>query len=243
MYLSIVTLNILGDPGKKRADNRLPLLLDQVAALKPDVALLQELAWPGEQATSIATRLSLTSGMPYVAWVVELAATNGWSEGLGIVTHLPVTSHETLRYPDADVFCHRVHIAIGTRSVAIHNCHLDPFDQERRAGQVAMMAAWSDGLDITVLGGDFNTEPNDPEIEPIRRQYTSAFAAANGTEPSATVPTPLCPDHQPKVVDYLWLARPLVATQATLTFDTPSPNDSTLYASDHYGVFATLEVR
>jgi endonuclease/exonuclease/phosphatase family metal-dependent hydrolase len=131
-----------------------------------------------------------------------------------------------------------------------HLHHLVDGDAEREE-QARQLLAWLDEVpstDAQIALGDFNAEP----VEATHRRmvgagFRSAYAEANGAEPSLTWPSGLqAPamdtDGDPGCLDYVWIRGAVRVTQARLVFDRPHPEDPTLYPSDHLGISARLEV-
>lgn len=71
----------------------------------------------------------------------------------------------------------------------------------------------------------------------------SVFEAL-GREPPKTVPTPLEAKPYPGEwsVDYILATPGVNVLDAGLAFDEPSLEDETLYPSDHYGLFAVIDI-
>jgi endonuclease/exonuclease/phosphatase family metal-dependent hydrolase len=131
-----------------------------------------------------------------------------------------------------------------------HLHHLVDGDAEREE-QARQLLAWLDEVpstDAQIALGDFNAEP----VEATHRRmvgagFRSAYAEANGAEPSLTWPSGLqAPamdtDGDPGCLDYVWIRGAVRVTEARLVFDRPHPEDPTLYPSDHMGISARLEV-
>jgi endonuclease/exonuclease/phosphatase family metal-dependent hydrolase len=131
-----------------------------------------------------------------------------------------------------------------------HLHHLVDGDAEREE-QARQLLAWLDEVpstDAQIALGDFNAEP----VEATHRRmvgagFRSAYAEANGAEPTVTWPSGLqAPamdvDGDPGCLDYVWTRGAVRVTEARLVFDRPHPEDPTLYPSDHLGISARLEV-
>jgi endonuclease/exonuclease/phosphatase family metal-dependent hydrolase len=131
-----------------------------------------------------------------------------------------------------------------------HLHHLVDGDAEREE-QARQLLAWLDEVpstDAQIALGDFNAEP----VEATHRRmvgagFRSAYAEANGAEPTVTWPSGLqAPamdvDGDPGCLDYVWIRGAVRVMEARLVFDRPHPEDPTLYPSDHLGISARLEV-
>lgn len=226
----VATLNILHDPPHLTWRHRAPLVEAGLIALLPDILLLQEVAWPDEQATTLAKALRTHTGHPYEARTVGLFATTGWQEGLAIVSRFECLDHAQLVYPGAEVFCHRVRLASHGKLVDVYNCHLDPYSQERRVRQINMTLDWIGSYrdaDAVIFGGDLNGIPDSAEIAPLHGTLRSAYAAAQGADPD-------------RVIDYLWVSPALTVATADFALDQPAEDDPLLMPSDHLALFADV---
>jgi endonuclease/exonuclease/phosphatase family metal-dependent hydrolase len=244
--LLVATLNIrnLAD----RWDERLPLLLADMAALQPDLIGLNEVVYPLQQ-----DRLLGAAGEGrYVA----VRAWAGRPEyGNSLLVKAPLEARDVER---ADLGATRsalralVVLPGGARlAVAVTHLHHVPADQALREAQAEQLLAWLDASpehDAMVVAGDFNAEPHEPAYaRMVAAGFTSAHAQANGQEPAVTWPSGLVApamdtDGEPGCLDYLWLRGAVRAEQARLVFDRPAVGDPTLYPSDHVGVAATVVV-
>ncbi|MGH2560510.1 MAG: endonuclease/exonuclease/phosphatase family protein [Thermomicrobiales bacterium] len=242
----VVTLNILHDPPVLSWPDRAQLVATGHRALDPDIVLLQEVAWPNEQASELATYLETSLGASFTAHVMPLITPHGWQEGLAILTRYPLLERDALRYPDAELFCQRVRVNIGNRAIDLYNTHLDPYSGERRQEQVRLILGWMEahkGADGIVFGGDLNATPDSDEIGPLRATLSSAHVTVHGREPTGTAPTPYGAKRRResaplRAIDYLWHSLELSVIGCHVVFDQPDPRDPLLFASDHYGVLA-----
>ena len=112
-----------------------------------------------------------------------------------------------------------------------------------------------------VLAGDFNGTPDSPAIVRMRTSFDSAHAIRHGREPDFTYPTPLTSGDRVRSVvtrgllrlftnqpgcswsgtlDYIFVSRDIEVIDCSLILDQPDETDATLYASDHFGLAATL---
>lgn len=224
----VVTLNILHDPVTGSWPQRARLVETGLCSLMPDIVLLQEVAWPDEQATALAEALQNVSGHAYTAHLTGLFATTGWQEGLAILSRFPLMDFSELQFPDAEKFCQRTRLDVNGRTVDIYNSHLDPYSAQRRREQVNMAMQWIDTFhdaDGIVFGGDLNGIPDSHEIAALHTVFRSAYAATHGKDPS-------------RIIDYLWFSPLLTVRAAELTLDQPDSGNPALYASDHLALVA-----
>jgi endonuclease/exonuclease/phosphatase family metal-dependent hydrolase len=147
----------------------------------------------------------------------------------------------------------RTELRFGERSLRFVTTHLHhlPEDEALRDGQVERLVGWLDGLpatDALIVTGDFNAEPDEPAYERMTAAgFRSAHPEATGGEPGVTWPSGLIGlqpdvDGPPGCLDYVWLRGSLAATAARTCFDRPAVGDATLFASDHFGVLAEVDL-
>jgi endonuclease/exonuclease/phosphatase family metal-dependent hydrolase len=246
--LTVATLNIrnLAD----RWDERLPLLLADMAALQPDVLGLQEVVYPLQQ-----DRLIGAAGEgryeSYRAW----AGRPEYGNAMLVREPLSATVSQVERL---ELGLNRSALQLvlvlddgSTVLAAVTHLHHIPADESLRDDQARQILAWleaSPPTDGRVLVGDFNAEPNEAAAQRIRAAgYRSAYADRNGADPDVTWPSGLqAPgmddDGDPGCLDYIWLNGAVRVTSARLAWDRPAVGDGTLFPSDHFGLIAALEV-
>jgi endonuclease/exonuclease/phosphatase family metal-dependent hydrolase len=244
--LRVATLNIrnLAD----RWDERLPLLLADMAALQPDVLGLQEVVYPLQQDRLIG------------------AAGEGRYESFRAWAGRPEYGNAMLvREPHAASVADEERLDLGLNRSALRlvltvdasrillvvtHLHHIPADESIRDDQVRQLLDWVAAAPLTslqVVVGDFNAEPDEPASERIRATgFRSAFAEANGADPEVTWPSGLqAPgmdtDGEPGCLDYIWTRGDRRVRAARLAWDRPAVGDPSLYPSDHIGLVAELE--
>jgi endonuclease/exonuclease/phosphatase family metal-dependent hydrolase len=244
--LHAATLNIrnLAD----RWEERLPLLLADMAALQPDVIGLQEVVYPLQQ-----DRLLGAAGEG------RYDSVRGWAGrpeyGNAMLVRAPLATSDVdrldLGFARSAV---RAHLALpggATIAFVVTHLHHVPADGTMRLAQVEALLAWletSPAPDALVVVGDFNAHPREPAYASMTAAgYRSAYAIANGGEPTVTWPSGLqAPamdtDGEPDCLDYIWLRGAVDVDDARLVFDRPAVGDPTLYPSDHVGLSAHLRI-
>lgn len=244
--LHVATLNIrnLAD----RWDERLPLLLADMAALQPDLLGLQEVVYILQQ-----DRLIGAAGEgrydAHRAW----AGKPEYGNSLLVRQPLAVADVERLDLGlDRSALRGVVELEGGARVlIGVTHLHHKVPDEAERDEQARRLLEWlatAPPATAHVVVGDFNAQP----IEPAYRRMTaagfrSALAEANGADPDVTWPSGLqAPgmdtDGDPGCLDYIWVRGPVLVREARLAFDRPAVGDPTLYPSDHLGLSAHLEI-
>lgn len=244
--LHVTTLNILNLAD--RWDERLPLMLADMAALQPDLLGLQEVVFVMQQ-----DRLIGAAGEGHYA------AIRGWAArpeyGNSLLVREPLEAGEVDRLDlGLNRAAHRavVRLAGGTSVlVAVTHLHHVVDGAGQRDEQARQLLDWLEAAapaTAQIVMGDFNAHPTEPASRRMRAAgYRSAFAKANGADPEVTWPSGLqAPamdtDGDPACLDYVWVRGAVRVESARLAFDRPDPDDPTLYPSDHLGISAWLEI-
>jgi endonuclease/exonuclease/phosphatase family metal-dependent hydrolase len=244
--LLVATLNILNLAD--RWEERLPLLLAEMAALQPDLMGLQEVVYPMQQ-----DRLLGAAGDG------RYEVVRGWAGrpeyGNSLLARAPLVPTDMDRLDlGLNRAAHRVTLALpggSTLVFAVVHLHHPPDAHRERLAQVEALLTWLDAgpaHDALLTVGDFNADPREPAHARMREAgFRSAFAEANGGEPAVTWPSGLqAPamdtDGEPDCLDYIWMRGAVEVEDAHLVFDRPAVGDPTLYASDHVGIAAHLRI-
>ncbi|RMG91618.1 MAG: endonuclease/exonuclease/phosphatase family protein [Chloroflexi bacterium] len=251
----VATLNV-----RNRADRwlaRRHLLVEQIMAAEPDLLSLQELSMPIGQGAwlknQINMRLSGSTKRPYRLFQKRKQhPLYGYLEGIGILTKLPVLYHDAISLGYGGRVALRVNVELNTHQsldfVAVH-LHNVSHDQQAREEQVMTLLSWLNSrrpVPFQVIAGDFNEVPNGLAIQYLKKAlYRSAYECRHGHEPLATYPTALVPesDGWAGCLDYIFISRQIKKVISASVFcERPSPEDDTLFPSDHVGLIATLEI-
>jgi endonuclease/exonuclease/phosphatase family metal-dependent hydrolase len=247
--VTVATFNIFNKIG--RWGERLPLVVDQLNELRPDVIALQEIDLTIDQGMSLCRLVNsrLDEQPRYWAYHMGRPGRVAHSQALAILSRLPVERHEGLDLLSYEGVAQRVRLRLsGGEALDFYNTHLyfPPEAVEERLVQARKLVewtdTWSDG-DATVVVGDFNAYPGEPTVAFMKERFASANESANGREPEKTWPTPVntYDPSPPGCLDYIWV-RDAEVLAAGLTLDRPHPLDADLFPSDHLGVMARLEV-
>jgi len=241
--IHVATINILNF--ERDWHRRLDLLRSATAALKPDILALQEVVYPMDQERAIV------GGRPGTYTVVR-----GWDEqpelGNSVLVRRPTAVVSSTRR-DVRRGCSALRVDLRTddgRAISVTTTHLywPEKAQRKRARQgerVLRLIDRAPARDGEILLGDFNADAWEPVVKLIESAgFRSAHRLANGTEPAVTYPTPLLTGaDRPKrdrCVDYVFVRGPLSVAACRLAYDQPSPEDSALFPSDHFGLVADL---
>ncbi|HZP42005.1 MAG TPA: endonuclease/exonuclease/phosphatase family protein [Candidatus Binatia bacterium] len=262
----VVTFNVLhGGLGSElsgdgqQLERRLDLAAAGLGALGADVVALQE-ASVGAHRGDVAARLAARIGLPHVL----LASPSGWlarlatlalrlAEGPALLTRLPVRRTESRAVARCDETLARALLCaeLETTDGPLVACstHLDGSACELASLATLLRARDADAP--LLLMGDLNATEDAPGMAELRTALglVDAFRDANPDLPGATVwqPVTVAPRVARRRVDYVLVApgggRTLAVRESRVVLDRPHRTPlGTLWASDHYGVLADLEV-
>lgn len=252
--IKVATINLRHN--SDRWLKRRHLLVTQIVDATPDVISLQEISFPIGQGNwlrkQVNVRLSGSSHRPYrLLQRRKRHLINGYFEGIGILTRLPIVYHDFISLGYGGRLALRANVELPTREtldfVAVHLHHVS-FEREAREEQVKKMCGWLESrrrVSRQVVAGDFNEIPSGPAIQTMKQSFRSAYAEAHDREPLATFPTALVEraDGWAGCLDYIFLS-PAVGrvSSAGLFCNKPADDDETLYPSDHVGLIARIEI-
>ena len=260
--LRVATINILIN--QSRWHERRDLLRRGLAAVDADVIALQEVRDPagGGNAHWLAAELG-----GYAVAACPKAGRGSRREGIAVLSRLPIAGHEVVDLGSQRRVAQFVRVAVAGRPVVVINGHYQfPVGahraQTRQVGRVLeRVRALGPGV-RAVACGDFNATPRSPAIALMRTAFTSAHHARHGREPDYTCPTGLINGGRARraltrgllrlaavrpsdlwrgTLDYLFVDPATRVVDCHLILDRPHPDDPTLYASDHFGLAATLD--
>ncbi len=259
--LTVATLNMLNDASTWQA--RRQLIVPELRALAPDLIALQEVALPENNAQWIADQLG-----GYAVYLCPKTGRKSEHEALAILSRLPVRDHATLALVHQDRVAHCVTVEHGGQRLTFANVHLyfSLLNDFPRAAQVRRLLTWLPREEPVVVCGDFNALPQRKSIRLMCERFVSAHAAAHGHEPAFTFPSPL--DRGPGLrhtarsvllkagglaqhrrnaplhvtVDYIFVTPALHVRECRIAFHRSAQDNERVYASDHLGLMARLEL-
>jgi len=255
-----VTLNLLADRASWPA--RAPLVLSELRRLAPDVVTLQEVD------VRLANAHELADGLD--GYAVVTGHRPGWRahfDAVAILSRLPIAGHAVLDLGSQWRAALGVDVLVGDGVVRVVSTHLiwSPRDGGRQR-QAERLLAWLPPDVPAVMCGDFNATPGYASIRRLVASLPSAHAVVHGAEPAWTYPTPLAlpgwtgstsrtlllraaglwtarrPTPWRGTLDYILVDRRLTVSSCALCFDHPDPGDPRLWASDHLGLVARVQV-
>ena len=245
LSLRVLTFNLLHHA--ESWPRRAPLVESELCARAPDIALLQEVAWPDEQAHALAASLSAASGHDYAVHVTGLLRPDGWQEGLAILSRFPINDAGELEVGGFGTIAQRLRVDREGHLLDVYNTHLNPHSTDLRYRQASALLAWMEGYPGaagTIMGGDLNVIPPSGTVALFTARLHSAYAAVHGREPDHTFPTPFREQVRQRIgsvaFDYLFVSAAFEVVDVVRAFEAHAAGDPALYPSDHYGLAAEL---
>jgi endonuclease/exonuclease/phosphatase family metal-dependent hydrolase len=248
MRFRVATLNLEQD--HKRWEARRRLIGEGVEKLAPDILALNEVSIPQQSARWLRTSAAELTGIDYN--LVQQTRANSLSriEGEALLTRFPVIETENLDYQARDMVALVARIVIGATPVDVYVTHLymSRGDDALRLFQVQQLLGWIEtrrDVSASIVCGDFNASLDAPSAALMATRFRAtqtaptAFTALAGHD--GTVSHPYWP-RMDRCIDYIWVAGDIEVIASDVCFDRPSPDDPTLWPSDHAGVWADLEV-
>lgn len=238
--LSLVTFNIWHNQGDWAA--RLPLIVEALRAQDADVIALEEvLQDPAVNLPNQAQTLAEALGY---RWVFSSADAESQPRRYGnaLLTRLPILATDWKKLDPLDDYrtALRLRVNLGGRPVDVVATHLAWQDDAGpvRARQIADLLNWlpDDGAPLVVMG-DFNATQEDSGLSVLTGpDYFSAL-------PRGAAVTTLNPakGHPNRVIDHIFVRSADFAPVSARVFATEAVGGE--YASDHFGVAATVRLR
>jgi endonuclease/exonuclease/phosphatase family metal-dependent hydrolase len=248
MQFRVATLNLEQD--HKRWSDRQPLISGEIASLKPDVIAFNEVSVPLQTAKLLRDAAIAATGIPYN--LVQQTRVNGRSEveGEALLTRFPIVETGNFDYQTRDIVALVARVVVEGAPVDFYVTHLymSRGEDSLRLFQVQQLLAWidtrADGTPAIVCG-DFNASLD----------AASAGLMATRFRPTQTAPTAFTPladwdgavshPYWPRLdrcIDYIWISEGIEALASAVCFNRPSPDDPSLWPSDHAGVWADLQM-
>jgi endonuclease/exonuclease/phosphatase family metal-dependent hydrolase len=252
--LTVATINLRHSAD--RWPERRRLLVAQLVDATPDLISLQEVSFPIGQGrwlrNQVNMRLSGSTNRPYrLVQKRKRHLLHGYFEGIGVLSKLPILHHDVIPLGYGGRLAVRANVELKSGHmvdfVAVHLHHV-AHDREAREEQVMKICGWLDEhhhIPHQIIAGDFNETPAGPAIKAMKRVYRSVYEVVNGHEPLATFPTALVerPDGWAGCLDYIFISSAIEQVlSAELFCDEADVQDPNLYASDHVGLLATLNI-
>jgi endonuclease/exonuclease/phosphatase family metal-dependent hydrolase len=248
MKLRVATLNMEQD--HKRWEERRNLIVEQLAAIDPDLFAMNEVCLPLQTARWIQKTMRERYGRDYA--LVQQSRVNALSavEGEALLTRLPIAETGNLDYRTRDMVALVARVKAGEHAVDVYVTHqyMSRGDESLRLFQAQQLLAWIDSRSDVAAGivcGDFNATLDQPSAASMATRFRPTQTAPTAFTPLAdgkgNVSHPYWP-RMDRCIDYIWVSGSLEVVASEVCFNKGSSGDSSLYPSDHAGVWADLRL-
>lgn len=243
--INVVTLNLWHD--KQDWPHRQDMIVAELKALAPDVIVLQEVlqdAGLPNQAQVLASRLSYQYRFFSADDPVKVRR-----YGNAILVRAAIDASREARLSPLDDYrtAGWVRTTVDGHALNVYATHLHykPEGGAIRAEQIAGLLALIDetaGDVPSIIGGDFNTRSDVPELSGLRTRFVEAYEQAHpgedtNTAAHATLNTRM--GHPPVRIDHVFAQRDAFrVVNADIILDQADATGA--WASDHYGVRVRL---
>ncbi len=248
MTFRIATLNLEQD--HKRWPERRTLILEQLGQIRPDILTINEVCLPHQTGRWLQQSARDRLGLPYR--LVQQSKTNHLAtvEGEAILTRYPIFETANFDYQTQGMVAQVARLEVEGQLLDVYVTHLyrSRGEDALRLYQVQQLLAWIESRQgagvATVVCGDFNATIEMPSAQLMAQRFRpsqlepTAFTPLQGED--GAISHPYWPRFD-RCIDYIWVSEGLHVTTSEVGFNRPSPTDSTLWPSDHAGVWADLQ--
>jgi endonuclease/exonuclease/phosphatase family metal-dependent hydrolase len=249
MTFRVATLNLEQD--HKRWDARRELIVEQLAAIQPDVFALNEVCILQQTARWIQKSARERIGIEYN--LVQQTRVNGLAaiEGEALLTRFPILETGNLDYRTRDMVALVARIVVEETPVDVYVTHLymSRGDDSLRLFQVQQLLTWIDSRDdvaARIVCGDFNATLDMPSAALMATRFRPTQTSATAFTPLADSRGQVSHPYWPRMdrcIDFIWVSASVRVAGSRVCFNQGSPDDASLWPSDHAGVWADLELR
>jgi endonuclease/exonuclease/phosphatase family metal-dependent hydrolase len=247
MAFRVAFLNLEQD--HKRWEARRHLVVEELAALDPDIFAMNEICIPKQTGRWLRDEAARATGKRFA--LVQQSKTNTGSriEGEGVLTRFPLLETANLDYQTLDYVALVARMEVEGRALDVYVTHLyrSRGDESLREFQVQQLLEWIDSrtdADAQIVCGDFNAPPDRPSAKRMAAAFRPTQSAPTAFTPLADADGSVTHPYWQRFdrsIDYIWVRGPLRCTASAVAFNTPHPEDATLWPSDHAGLWADLE--
>jgi endonuclease/exonuclease/phosphatase family metal-dependent hydrolase len=247
MRFRVATLNLEQD--HKRWDARRPLILAEIGRLKPDIQAFNEICVPLQSARGLRASAAEATGIDYA--LVQQTKTNSLSEveGEALLTRFPLIETGNLDYQGRDMVALVARLRVGETPIDVYVTHLykSRGDDSLCLYQVQQLLTWIDSRERmpAIVCGDFNAVLTTPSAALMASLFRPTQTAATAFTPLADGDGAVTHPYWPRMdrcIDYVWVSEAIGIAASGVCFNKPSPDDPSLWPSDHVGVWADLEL-
>jgi endonuclease/exonuclease/phosphatase family metal-dependent hydrolase len=244
MRFRVTTLNLEQD--HKRWDARRDLVQVEIGRLKPDIMAFNEVCIPRQSARGLRDATPALAGYR----LVQQTRVNGLSkvEGEALLTRFEILETGNFDYQTKDIVALVARVLVDGTPLDIYATHLfmSRGDDSLRLFQVQQLLAWietRDDVSASIVCGDFNATLDAPSGSLMATRFRPTQTKATAFTPLADADGSMShPDRQrmDRCIDYIWVSDGVQIVDSGVCFNQPSPQDPSLWPSDHVGVWADL---
>src|SRR5262249_3354753 len=247
MLFRIATLNLEQD--HKRWEARRPLIVAEIARLRPDIQAFNEICVPRQTARGLRASAGEATGIDYA--LVQQTKTNSLAEveGEALLTRFPIIETGNLDYQARDMVGLVARLRLSDNPVDVYVTHLykSRGDDSLRLYQVQQLLAWINSRERVpaIVCGDFNAPLTLASATLMASRFRPTQTAHTAFTPLADMDGAVTHPYWPRMdrcIDCLWIEEPIRIVASGVCFDRPSSDDPSLWPSDHAGVWADLEL-
>ena len=247
MRFRIATLNLEQD--HKRWEARRPFIVAELARLKPDVMAFNEICVPRQSARGLRASAAELTGIAYS--LVQQTKVNSLSEveGEALLTRFPIIETGNLDYQARDMVALVARLLVADKPLDVYVTHLynSRGEDSLRLYQVQQLLAWIDSRERvpSIVCGDFNAIITTPSAALMASRFRPTQGAPTAFTPLADTDGSVTHPYWPRMdrcIDYIWVSEAIRIVESKVCFNQPSPDDRSLWPSDHAGVWADLEL-
>lgn len=246
MTFRVATFNL--HQGFKRWEERREMIVGQLGTLCPDILALNEISVPLQTGRWLQQVTREHLGLQYALIQYTKPNEPSLDEAQGLLTRFPIIETSNLDYLSRSRIAQVTRLDIEGRQVDIYVTHLHHVREEEglRQYQVQRLFQWIESrgdVRTRIVCGDFNATPDSPSIKLIPDSYRTVQTAPTALTGLKVPDEPVTEPRLKRLsfcYDYIWITDDLEIQKAGRCFDKPHPNDSTLWPSDHVGVWADL---
>jgi beta-glucosidase len=246
--LRVATLNLERD--EKRWNERRELILQQLGNLRPDIFSLNEVWLPIQTGRWLQGQAQTKLGLNYTLIEQPRAEKPSHPEAEGLLSRFPVIERSHRFFSARDTVTLVARLEIEGRAVDIYVTHLYPWrhEESERVEQVKELLAWiheRHDADHRIVCGDCNAPLGMASMKLMAEEFRPTQSSPTAFTPLREVRgEPTHPDWErfDRCIDFIWISRSVRLLESGRCFDAPSPDDETLWPSDHVGVWADLEL-
>ena len=245
MTFRVATLNMEQD--HKRWEQRRHLIASQMGELAPDLFALNEICFPKQAGRWLQRSARENFGLSY-ALLQQSKSGALQHDGEGLLSRFPIVETANLDYRTHNAVAAVARVEVEGRLLDFYVTHLymSRGDDALRLFQVQQLLAWiesRDDVEARIVCGDFNATLDMPSASLMAERFTPSQTAPTAFSPLADSDGSVTHPYWPRAdrcIDYIWIAGPLRVIESGVCFNKPSPDDPTLWPSDHMGVRADL---